>query len=210
MSIKEKSNKTDPVEKVERMNRIFDQLVLPMIIFTVIMAVISAFIFKPESCVKGYADDLTPVEDVQPELDPYLMREVLLEDMDRNRSIFEQGGYTIVETEQSGAVAYCVLDDCTQVFDNVADSSGSRYSAVIYEKDGLSVTIRIYSSTIFLAEVSDGAQLYSAVFRDENFTAWTSSSDAGAEDVLSLVSAQKLAGLLDMYESKILSLVTAD
>ena len=208
MADKEKIRSTDPVEKVERMNRIFDQLVLPMIIFTVIMAVVSAFILKPESCVRSFAGDLAPVEDVQSQPDPYIMREVLLEDMEINRSIFELGGYTVVETEQSGLVAYCQLDEYTQIFDNIADSSGSRCSAVVYEKDGLSVTLRVYSKTIFLVEASDGVQTLSAVFRDEDFGTWTSSSDADAAGVLSLVPAQQLSGLLDMYEEKILSLVS--
>ena len=208
MADKEKIRSTDPVEKVERMNRIFDQLVLPMIIFTAIMAVVSAFILKPESCVRSFADDLAPVEDVQSQPDPYIMREVLLEKMEINRSIFELGGYTVVETEQSGLVAYCQLDEYTQIFDNIADSSGSRCSAVVYEKDGLSVTLRVYSKTIFLVEASDGVQTLSAVFRDEDFGTWTSSSDADAAGVLSLVPAQQLSGLLDMYEEKILSLVS--
>lgn len=200
----------DPADKVERMNRIFDQVVLPIIIFTIIMAVISAIIIKPESCVSGYADDLAPVEDVRAELDPYLMREVLLEDMAANRSIFEQGGYTIVETEQSGLVACCQLDEFTQIFDNVSDGSGSRYSAVMYEKDGLSVTMRIYSGTIFLVEVSDGQQLLSAIFRDDRFTTWTSGSDADAGALLELISAQQLADLAERYEQKIISLVHSD
>ncbi len=200
----------DPADKVERMNRIFDQVVLPIIIFTVIMAVISAIIIKPESCVSGYADDLAPVEDVRTELDPYLMREVLLEDMAANRSIFEQGGYTIVETEQSGLVAYCQLDECTQIFDNVSDGSGGRYSAVMYEKDGLSVTVRIYSGTIFLVEASDGQQRLSAIFRDDRFATWTSGSDADAGAIFELISAQQLADLAERYEQKIISLVNSD
>lgn len=209
MAKKDKSKEYDPVEKVERMNHIFDQVVLPILIFTVIMAVISAIIIKPESCVSGYADDLAPVEDTRAELDPYLIRQVLLEDMESSRSIFEQGGYTVVESEQSGLVAYCKLDENTRIFDNIADSSGSRYSAVMYESDGISVTVRVYSETIFLVEATDGDRIASAVFRNDDFSMWTSSSDADAAGVFELISAGQLSGLAEQYKAKILSLVSS-
>lgn len=212
MSNKIEEKKTyDPTEKVERMNRIFDQLVLPIIVFTIVMAVISAVIIKPTSCVESFADDLAPVEDnINSSPDPYLMREVLLEDMEGNRSIFENGGYIMAETEQSGLVACFQLNESTQFFDNIADSSGSRYSAIVYEVDGIAVTVRIYSETIILVEASDSTQTVSAVFRNDDFTQWTSASDAEANDVLSVISAQQLSELVEQYKIKILSLVTSN
>ena len=201
-------NTYDPAEKVERMNRVFDHVVLPIIAFTIVMLVITAIILKPESCVKDYADTLTPVEDnVSSEPDAYLMREVLLEDMESNRLIFEQGGYTVVETEQSGLVAYRQLDEHTQIFDNIADSGANRYSAVVYEKDGLSVTVRIYSESIFLVEAAAGENSASAVFRDDNFATWTSGSDADASAVFGIVPAEQLRQLTETYKQTILSLV---
>jgi len=161
-----KNNKYDPAEKVERMNRVFDQVVLPALIFTVIMFVITAIMLNP-SCRKEKEEISSPTSGSYQNLDAYLMREVLLEDMESNRSIFELGGYTIVETEQSGIVAYCQLDENTQVFDNIADSSGSRYSAIVSEKEGRSVTIRVYSDTIFLVEIAEGEKKLSAIFRDK-------------------------------------------
>lgn len=211
MANKSKNKAYDPTEKVERMNRIFDQVVLPAIIFTVIMFIVTAFILKPSCGVGDAFDELVPVEnDSQQNLDPYLMREVLLEDLEGNRSIFERGGYTMVETEQSGLVAYCQLDEHTQIFDNVADSSGSHYSAIMYEKDGLNVTLRIYSDSIFLVETSDGTRTLSAIFRDDEFTTWTSGSDADAGGILTVVSARQLSELVGQYKDKIISLVNAD
>lgn len=210
MAKDEKKKAYDPVEKVERMNRIFDQLVLPIIVFTVVMAVISGFIFKPAGCAENLAADLAPVEEITPVPDPYLMRKILLEDTGSNRTIFEQGGYTVVETEQSGFVAYCQLDEYTQIFDGITDSSGNRYSAVMYENGSLDVTIRIYSDTVFLVEANNGAQSASAIFRDDSFAAWTSGSDADAASVLSLADAQLLTDLAGQYKAKIISLVSGE
>ncbi len=200
----------DPTEKVERMNRIFDHVVLPIIAFTAVMLVITAVILKPESCAKDFADTMTPVEDnVSTEPDAYLLREVLLEDMDSNYPIFEQGGYTVVETEQSGLVAHRQIDEHTDVFDNIADSSGNRYSAVMYEDNDVSVTVRIYSERIFLVETESDDNALSAVFRDDKFSQWTSGSDTDAGSILELISAENLAGLVDQYKQSILSLVDA-
>lgn len=199
----------DPAEKVERMNRVFDHVVLPVIAAVIVLSVITAFILRP-SCGEK-AENGRPAQtdqaDIQQKLDAYLMREVLLDDMENNRGIFELGGYTVVETEQSGLVAFRQLDEYTQIFENVSDSSGGRYSAVVYEKDSLSVTVRIYSESIFLVEAANETQSVSAVFRDDRFTTWTSGSEAGAAEVLALVSAEKLAGLTEQYKQNILSLV---
>ncbi len=207
----EKNNlHNDPAAKVERMNRIFDHVVLPMILFTVVMFIVSAFVFKPESCVSGYADDLTPVENVQPELDAYLMREVLLEDMAANRSIFEQGGYTIVESEQSGLVAFRQADEHTQIFENIADNSGSHYSAIVREKDGVTVTVRVYSENIFLVEAQQGETVVSAIFRDDLFTSWISGGDADAAAVMGIVPGDQLRAIIGDYKAGILALVSSD
>lgn len=203
----ENKKQYDPAEKVERLNRIFDQVVLPIIIFTVVMAIISSFIIKPESCIGSCSDNLTPVEEVRSEPDPYLMREVLLEDMESNRGIFEQGGYTVVETEQSGLVAHRQLDEHTDLFDNIADSSGNRYSAVVHVNDEYSVTVRIYSDRIFLVEFESDDSALSAVFRDDMFAQWTSGSDADAQSILKVVPSDKLSGLVEKYKQSLISLV---
>lgn len=198
----------DAAAKVERMNRIFDHVVLPMILFTVVMLIVSAVIFRPDSCGGKTEEPSAPAVDHE-KLDAFLMREVLLEDMESNRTIFEQGGYTVVETEQSGMVAYRQVDENTQIFENVADGTGGRYSAVMYEKDELSVTVRIYSGTIFLVEAETENDSESAIFRDEKFSTWTSGSDAYAAQILEIVSAEQLSGMIDTYKESILSLVSS-
>jgi|GEM_PF-6686399 len=203
----EKNTQYDPVEKVERMNRVFDHVVLPMLAFVVVMSVITGIILKP-SCSGKKAEQPDAVSSQsQQNLDAYLLREVLLEDMEGNRGIFEQGGYTIVETEQSGLVAHRQLDEHTDIFDSIADSSGNHYSAVMYEDEKSSFSIRIYSQSIFLVEVSAGDKNISAIFRDDRFTTWTSGSDADASEVLALVPSEQLAGLVEQYKQSILSLV---
>ena len=206
----ENNNRTnDPAAKVERMNHIFDHVVLPMILFTVVMFVVSAIMFRPDSCTNRNAEQPEPTVNHQ-NLDAFLMREVLLDDMESNRTIFELGGYTVVESEQSGLVAYRQLDDNTQIFENIADGSGGRYSAVVYEKDNLAVMVRIYSRTIFLVEAANGDRAVSAIFRDDRFSTWTSGGDADASSVLELVTADQLCGMIDRYKESILSLVIDD
>ena len=197
----------DPAEKVERMNHIFDHVVLPLVAVVIVLSVITAVMLKP-SCGKGEEPKNPQMQtETMPQPDAYLMRRVLLDDMESNRGIFELGGYTVVETEQSGLVAFLQKDECTQYFENVADSSGGRYSAVVYDKDGLSVSVRVYSEHAFLVEVSDADRSAAAVFRDDKFTTWTSGGDAGANEVLSVASADLLTGLVEEYKQNILSLV---
>lgn len=200
---------SNATEKVERMNRIFDHVVLPMVLFTVVMFVVSALVFKPDSCGEKKQEPSAPEVSYQ-NLDAFLMRDVLLENMENNRTIFELGGYTVVETEQSGLVAYRKLDDNTQIFENISDGSGGRYSAVMYEKDNVSVTVRIYSGTIFLVEAADGERSASAIFRDDRFGTWTSGGDVDAAQVLEIVPAEQLCTMIDRYKENILALVRDD
>jgi len=206
----EKDKQYDAVEKVERMNRVFDHVVLPAIAFTVVMFIITAVMLKPSCGTSKPEQDSEQVgTGVQQKLDAYLVREVLLDDMEKNRGIFEQGGYTVVETEQSGLVAHRQIDENTEVFDNITDGSGNRYSAVMYENDTVSVTVRIYSERIFLVETKKDNGVLSAVFRDEKFSQWTSGSDADAGSIIELVTSEKLTALVEMYKQNILSLVDA-
>lgn len=203
----DRTPKYDPSERVEHMNRIFDRLVLPMIIVTVVIFGGFAIFSKP-SCSCITSSELTGQDDgVNAAPNAYVLRKVLLEDMEKNRGIFEAGGYTLVENEASGWVAYIALDEQTEVFDNLTDGSGGRYSAVTLDDGQRKIVVRIYSEHVFLVEVVSDDSSRSAVFCDDGFATFTSGSDADVADVLSVVSAQELSELTGLYKRTVLSLI---
>lgn len=195
--------------KVDKMNRLFDRLILPIIGFTILVFV--AFSIIP-NIVKGCSserDDGPPSgsQEYLSRLDAYVLRDVLLEDMEANRPVFEDGGYTVVENDGGNYVAFIELQDGTQIFDNMIDSSGNVYSAVMRTKDDRKVTVMIYAQTLFLAVVTDKGETSSSIFRSADFSSYPSDSDADAQAVLSLAPAEELTDMVEVYKTTILSLV---
>lgn len=190
---------------MDKMNGIFDRLVLPILLFTAAVFVIFGVVPKLGSCGQQTAE-----QELAAQEDFYALRTVLLSDMDGCRDIFEAAGYTVMESEGSDElIAYRALDSGAEIIDNLHDSSGTAYS-VIYRTDpdtGVETNIMIYDKALFLVMIAADGQNTSAVFYDEGFTADASSSDLGQRDVLALVTAESLTSLLEEYKASMLEIV---
>lgn len=208
----QKNSKLSPDERVERMNSIFDRLVLPAILFTVIILIVLGFVTDCNGC-NGCTEqdaDQNAQQDSNDATDVYALRELLLSDIEGNRDIFESAGYTVMSLDGADEpIAYRELSSGAQIIEGLKDSSDTTYS-IIYRTDpdtGTETNLMIYGKSLFLVLVKfDGGSL-SAVFYDESFTHDTSGSDSGQQEVIELVSQESLTELLSEYKKSLLSVV---
>lgn len=203
------------VEKVERMNKTFDTLALPIILFTVV----TIFIFGalPTLKEKLGLGESSSVSSVLPEQQSfYSRRESYMLDMQLHLEELTQHGYTTPEGYEAGECASLMLDDSTEVLefsDNIGCYSIVRRS--VADKPYTKLSIIVYSENIILAELvlAEGDQL-SATFKNESFTEWKrkpvsdaelSQSDAvsTAERILEYVSSAELGALLEEYKQSL-------
>lgn len=190
------------------MNSIFDRLILPMIIFTVVVFAGFSIIPKLGSCMscsgKAPAEN-TASADVQSD-DFYSMRAMLLAD-DDCLSLLEEAGCTIMDNGESGKVAYRSLDSGVMIIENLRDSNSQPYSAICLkdEQKGTDTTIMLYSSSIFLVLVDTAEDSVSAIFDNDEFICAPSAADAEQEAVLALVSPENLSSMIEQYKEIILS-----
>lgn len=206
---KENRKKASPEERVERMNSIFDRLILPMIIFTAVVFIGFAVVPKLGSCIScdGAKAEDTPAVSVQGD-DFYSLRALLLADEDC-MSLFESAGYTIIDNGDSGNVAYRKLDSGVMIIENLRDSNSQLYSAICLtdSQAGTDTTIMLYSDSIFLVLVDVSGEPISALFDSESFTLPPSAIDTQREAVLALVSAETLSDMVAQYKQSTLSVV---
>lgn len=206
---KDDRKKASPEERVERMNSIFDRLILPMIIFTVVVFAGFAVIPKLGSCTdcsgKPPAENV-PSASEQSDDDFYSMRAILLADEDC-LSLFEAAGYTVMDNGESGKVAYRTLDSGVMIIENLRDSNGQPYSAISLkdEQAGTDTTIMLYSSSIFLVLVDTAEGSVSAIFDNDEFICASSSTDAEQEAVLALVNSAELGNMMEQYKEATVS-----
>lgn len=201
---KDERKKASPEERVERMNSIFDRLILPMIIFTVAVFIGFAVIPKLGSCTdcggKAPAEE-TPSVSEQSDENFYSMRAMLLAD-EGCLDLFEAAGYTIMDNGESGKVAYRKLDSGVMIIENLRDSNNQPYSAICFkdEQKGTDTTIMLYSSSIFLVIVDTAEGSVSAIFDNDEFICAPSAADAEQEAVLALVDSAALISMTEQYK----------
>jgi len=203
----EDKKKASPEERVDRMNGIFDRLVLPMVLFTIAVFVFFAVIPKLGSCSCAPEDK---EEQISSQEDFYSLRSILISDMAGNRSIFEAAGYTVMENGDAGdLIAYRELESGAEIIDNLRDTNGTAYS-IIYKTDadtGIETNILIYGKSLFLVMVTAEGQNITAIFYNEDFTADVSSGDSGQSSVLALVTSESMAEMLEEYKASMNSIV---
>lgn len=200
--------KVSPEERVERMNGIFDRLILPMILFTIAVFVGFAVIPKLADCASCGGKQPSaeiPSANEQTDSDFYSMRAILLDD-EECLSLFEAAGYTLMESGGS-TVAYRQLDSGVMIIENLRDSNGQPYSAICLkdEQKGTDTTIMLYSSSIFLVLVDTADGSVSAIFDNDEFLSAPSAADAEQEAVLALVSSAALSSMTEQYKEATLA-----
>ncbi len=190
--------KRDPQERVDNMNSIFDRIVLPMLIFTVVMFVVLGVTQK---CSGSSEDSARHPQADAVQTSPFDRRERLLDDIDANADLFEAAGYTLIDNGDT--VAYRKLDSGAEIFENMKDSNGYRVSIITFEAEGRSIVISVYSENIFLVSVKSETASASAIFDNTAFSEAASPSDRDRAEVLKLAESRELSELLEQYLASI-------
>ena len=198
--------KRDPDERVAHMNEIFDKYIVPMLLFTLaVVLIFGVAVPLVRSCSDksgsgredGGQRDYSSAEF-------YIRRSLLLDGVASDTDIFENAGCMVLDDGNGGKTLYAKLDDSCEIFENVTDPNGNRYSAVTAadsygeSTDRKNLTLMIYSSTLFLAIAEEEDGTYSALFDNESFI--YPASDTDAHDLLYKVSPAQWSRMLEEYK----------
>ena len=195
----EQSSK-EAMARVERLNGVFDRLLLPMIIFTVALLVAVAFIPRmAQSCAHGSCAGSAETEQ---QFDFYEQRKHLHADMADYQSALEEGGYLVMAADEEGnLLAYKQLDSGVEIMDGIVDSHGTPYTALMLTtgegEAATEITLMVYTRTVMLAIAERGGETRSAVYESDTFAPDPSNSDITA--VSEWVSSEQLASMLSQY-----------
>lgn len=197
--------KRDPEARVAYLNGIFDRLLLPMLIFTVLVILGAVFIPKIASCDPGGSRTESAADapaDVRPAFDLYTARSRMYLDMSAAQAKLEAVGYLVMDDGTGNIVAYKQLDDGLEILEHVKDTEGTPYTALTETtgegETAAETTLMVYTRNVMLAIVKRGEETRSAVFTD-GFAPDASDSDCGA--LLEWCEAEKLESMLARYEA---------
>ena len=203
-------------DKVDRMNYVFDKLIVPMLAFIVVFIVAVSLLpkdFNCYSCAKDCSESCAEKEKIEAQIDFYNRRNALTSNIEGNRSVFESNGWEVrddldvnpvaVKTLESGVVIKEYYD--AQYYNRAI----LRCEREVSESDTgwNTIVMGIYAENCITVDVYAGGALYSTLFTNEEFTAWTRGDDFDAGRILSLATRTKLTELLDEYKKCLLPII---
>jgi len=195
--------------RVGRLNRIFDRLILPMIGFTVTLAIFAALFGGScmDSCAgkllaDGPAADTENGAAVSVNKDFYQKRDKIMSKIDENRDLLTQNGFIVSDQYDENLAARKNYDDDTYSIDYFADG---KCRAILRQNAGedadyISVVLGIYSEGLVTVDLSAGDRLYLAAFTDDGFISPSPNNIDAAEKILEIVPREYLRELLAMYK----------
>lgn len=213
---KEREKVEKAQEKVDRMNYVFDKLIVPMLAFVVLFIVVVSLLpkdFSCYSCAKSCSHDCAEQKKAEDSADFYKKRNALTSNINGNRAKFEANGWEVRDDLDVNPVAVKTLESGVTIKEY--------YDAVYYNRAILrcerevsesdtgwsTIVLGIYSESCITVDVYAGGALYSTLFTNEEFTAWTSGDDFEAGRILSLTTREKLKSLLDEYKKCLLPII---
>jgi len=191
--------------RVGSLNRIFDRLILPMIGFTVALAIFAALFGGScmDSCAgKLLAADTEDGAAVSGSKDFYQKRDKIMSKIDENRDLLTQNGFIVSDQYDENLAARKNYDDDTYSIDYFADG---QCRAILRQNAGedadyISVVLGIYSEGLVTVDLSAGDSLYLAAFTDDGFINPSPNNIDAAEKILEIVPREVLRELLAMYK----------
>lgn len=209
---KQKEKEKKAVDKVQRMNGIFDKLILPMIAFSLIVfAVFGIIPAVSESCESGGSGGASPdysINTGSSDDEFYAARKVLMSDMEGNRTLLEQNGYELSNDYGANLTARRQYDDNTYAVEYCEDMFGCFAIVRYIPGEGetaaySSISLVVYSGTLISVEVASAEGTLSAVFTDEAFEGYSEQNAEQAQKILAAVTKEKLCILLEIYKTNL-------
>lgn len=203
-------------ERVDRMNHIFDKLILPIIGFTVAIFILFAvFGGAYESCSSapaGMASSTPPTTAAVESQSFYAKRAIVMSRIESNRETLEAFGYEVSDQYGCGLTARWQYSPSTYSIDYFND--GKVYAIIRHDAGENAeafdyIAMGIYTERMITVEIGAGEECCSVVFTDEAFASVSPGSDEAETDrVLALATREMLISLLEMYKANTNKLLT--
>ncbi len=195
------------VAKVERMNRMFDKAIVPVLF----IAALAVFLFGALPRLVRNTKNADTV-DYADELTVYEQRSKYMDELEQNLEAAEAAGYTYIPEIQDAICISKQYDDST-IIAHFYDGSVS-YGKIICT-DGLEkcakAEVRVYNANRSGVTVTlEDGTAYNAVFTDAFFSADETLTDTDTAErltVLGYISAEQLIEMRGLYDSELSALI---
>ena len=188
------------IDKVERMNRLFDTRIMPAIGIVIILMLISFTVSKfKEKFYRGGVPTESAVQNAEPEI--FALRRSLLGGYDAHKEEFAAYGYEPVDGYTYGLSLCKSVDDEMVIFQFRDDSLGEltiiNYVPGNTDAAYVSLSLAVSSHRLLNVTVKSGGEKHSVTFTDTDFSEY---QPEDAEEFKCLMKLTDMDDIRTMYE----------
>lgn len=201
------------VEKVEKMNALFDKMVLPVLLIAALAVFFFGALPKLKRCVSDETvqpqetavvtqSDVSGSDGQEEPNELYARRNAFLSDMKAHREEIEAKGYTFIEAVEGLDSIRIRPDEDTTIYEFC--DNGKCYGQIrttefeVFEE--AAVTVMGSSHINVVLTLADGEKLY-AVFENESFL--PEGSDDDQQMILAYLTSEELTGIKQRYDRQL-------
>ena len=198
------------IDKVERMNRLFDKILMPAVGILIIMLLISFTINKYRE--KFGSGDSLSAKEVYAEEEPrvFTLRRSLLSGYGGHEKEFESYGYKPVEG-YSYALSLCKqVDDEMSIF-QFADGTLGELTIINYipkEKKSPydSLSLAVSSHKLINVTAKSGGEKHTVTFLSSDFSKYSSDDEEQFDSLMKLTDMEEISSVYEIFETDIINL----
>ncbi|MBQ9901558.1 MAG: hypothetical protein IJM51_04125 [Clostridia bacterium] len=200
------------IDRVERMNRLFDRILMPAIGILIIMLLLS-FIVRKYKDKFGSEGDYTAAEtasarNVEPRA--FVLRRELLGNYPEYVRQFEAYGYSKVEG-YSYDLSLCKTVDSEMSIFQFSDSALGELTIINYIPENKnaaydSLSIAVSSCKLINVTVKNGEEKHTVTFLSTDFTLYSAADEEQFNALMKLVDIDEITAMYDIFETDIFNL----
>ena len=201
------------IDRVERMNRLFDKILMPAVGILIIMLLISFTVNRFRE--KFGSDDKTSAQaaDVQTEPEAFSLRRILLRSYDEHKTAFEAYGYVPVEG-YSYDLSLCKQVDPEMSIFQFSGGALGELTIISYmpENDNSrydSLSLAISSQKLIDVTVKSGEEKHTVTFLSPDFSAYQSDDQSEFDSMMTLTDISEITAMFEIFETDIFNLAAS-
>ncbi len=194
------------IDRVERMNQMFDKIILPAIGILIIMLLISFTVNKyREKFGSGGQNAVGTVSQQNGEPEVFALRRRLLGSYSDHKKEFEAYGYEPVEG-YSYALSLCKTVDGEMSIFQFSDGSIGELTIITYTPENKttgydSLSMAISSHTLINVTAKSGEERHTVTFTDTAFSAYKAEDDGEYKALMKLTDIDEITTLYEIFET---------